>query len=132
MEIAELELRYEALRIAEPGHLAKLTASLASHEQQAPVTVVAAERGCSGFVLIDGYARVWALQRLGRDVVEAVAVALSESEALIRSHRLEGQRVRSALEDGWLLAELVERHGLGLEELSRRLGRSRSWVSRRW
>jgi hypothetical protein len=27
---------------------------------------------------------------------------LNEAEALIRSHRLDGQRARSALEDGWL------------------------------
>jgi ParB family chromosome partitioning protein len=37
----------------------------------------------------------------------------------------------SALEEGWLLAELEQRFGYGLEELARRFDRTVSWVSRR-
>jgi hypothetical protein len=37
----------------------------------------------------------------------------------------------SALEEGWLLAELEQRFGYGLEELARQFDRSVSWVSRR-
>jgi ParB-like chromosome segregation protein Spo0J len=71
------------------------------------------------------------LRQLTRDVVEAVALELSEAEALVMSHRLDGQRRRSALEEGWLLDALMERHGQSLAELATRLGRSRSWVCRR-
>ena len=138
LEIFQLELRYAGLRVAESTQQGKLLASLVAHGQQMPVTVVAVAdddvaRGpdLARFVLIDGYARVAALAELGRDVVEAVMLELTEAEALIRSHRLDGQRARSALEDGWLLEELMQRHGLGLDELAIRLGRSRSWVSRR-
>lgn len=130
IELGQLERRYEALRLVEPGQRAKLLASLSAHAQQAPVTVVAAE-AADRYVLIDGYARVSALSELGRDVVEAVVLEVSEAEALIRSHRLEGQRPQSALEQGWLIEELMQRHALGLEELAKRLGRSRSWVCRR-
>jgi ParB-like chromosome segregation protein Spo0J len=45
--------------------------------------------------------------------------------------RLDATRHRSALEEGWLLQELRDGHGLGLDELVNRLGRSKSWVSRR-
>jgi hypothetical protein len=38
---------------------------------------------------------------------------------------------RQALEQGWLLAEMEQRFGYGLEELARRFDRSVSWVSRR-
>jgi ParB family chromosome partitioning protein len=38
----------------------------------------------------------------------------------------------TALEVGWLLAELEQRFGYGLDELARRFDRSVSWVSRRW
>jgi len=41
-----------------------------------------------------------------------------------------GER-ETALEEGWLLAELEQRFGYGLEELARRFDRSTSWVSRR-
>ena len=37
----------------------------------------------------------------------------------------------SAIEQGWLLRELMQRFGLGLDELARRFDRSTSWVSRR-
>jgi ParB family chromosome partitioning protein len=37
----------------------------------------------------------------------------------------------TALEEGWLLVELEQRLGYGLEELARRFDRSPSWVSRR-
>jgi ParB family chromosome partitioning protein len=38
---------------------------------------------------------------------------------------------RLALEQEWLLAEIEQRFGYGLEELARRFDRSSSWVSRR-
>ena len=37
----------------------------------------------------------------------------------------------TALEVGWLLAELEQRFGYSLDELARRFDRSVSWVSRR-
>lgn len=130
VEINQLELRYAGLRIAERGHRAKLLASVAEQGQQSPVTVVAGD-DLERFVLIDGYARVAVLRELARDVVDAVTLELSEAEALVMSLGLDGQRRRSALEDGWLLNVLMERHGLSLTALSTRLGRSRSWVCRR-
>jgi hypothetical protein len=48
---------------------------------------------------------------------------------LDRSLRLSEQE--TALEVGWLLAELEQRFGYGLDELARRFDRSVSWVSRR-
>jgi ParB-like chromosome segregation protein Spo0J len=47
------------------------------------------------------------------------------------AHRLDEVGRRSALEEGWLLDELLSRHGLAQQELGTRLSRSRSWVSRR-
>lgn len=132
LEIRQLELRYALLRIAEQRQQQKLLASLAAHGQQMPVTVVAdAQESSDRLVLIDGYGRVAALAELSCDVVDAVMLDLGETEALLRSHRLDSQRARSALEDGWLLDELIQRHGLSLGELATRLSRSRSWVSRR-
>jgi ParB-like chromosome segregation protein Spo0J len=130
VELSQLELRYAELRIVDRAQEAKLMASLASDGQLSAVAVVAtavAER----FVLIDGYARVKVLRHLRRDVVQAVLLTMSEADALVMSHRLEGHRRRSALEDGWLLLRLTQDHGLKLGDLATRLGRSRSWVSRR-
>jgi hypothetical protein len=56
---------------------------------------------------------------------------MSEAAAVLldRSPRLSEHE--TALEVGWLLAELEQRFGYGLDELARRFDRSVSWVSRR-
>jgi ParB-like chromosome segregation protein Spo0J len=50
---------------------------------------------------------------------------------LVLEQQMHRAEAPSALEQGWLLRELVERFGWSQEELSRRFDRSPSWVSRR-
>lgn len=130
LELHQVELKYERLRIFESGRQSRLLASLSEQGQRGPVLVVRCEQP-DRYVLIDGYRRVAALKRLGADVVEAVVLEMSETEALIYDHRQSCRPRRSAIEDGWLIKELVEQCGLGLQEVALRLGRSKSWVSRR-
>jgi hypothetical protein len=56
---------------------------------------------------------------------------LSEAEGVLLDRSLRSSEPETALEVGWLLAELEQRFGYGLEELARRFDRSVSWVSRR-
>jgi ParB family chromosome partitioning protein len=128
LELGELDLRYAELRIREVSRQRRLVASLAEHGQQTPVLVV---RDGDAWVLIDGYARVAALRKLAEDLVEVAVLEVSEAEALVMGYRLDNGRQRSALEEGWMLRELVERHTVERRELSQRLDRSTSWVSRR-
>jgi ParB family transcriptional regulator, chromosome partitioning protein len=132
IEVHELELRHAALRVSDATSASRMRASLAADGQQSPVTVIT-DGACAAqpYVLIDGYLRVSALRALGHDVVSAVTVELSEADALIMGHRLTEVGRRSALEEGWLLDELVVHHGLTQEQLGKRLSRSRSWVNRR-
>src|SRR4030042_524265 len=130
-EIRELELKYARLRIADPKRQSQLAAALLVHGQQTPVVVVAGTTPGCPYVLIDGYVRVAALQSLGRDLVEALVLPLGEPEALILGHRLEAVRRRSALEEAWLVRELIEGHGRSQGQLAIALQRSVSWVSRR-
>jgi ParB family transcriptional regulator, chromosome partitioning protein len=81
--------------------------------------------------VIDGYKRVRALRRLGRDTVTAGCWPGEEAEALIATRLMQTAEPETALEQSWLLAELHERFGLSLEELARRFSHSVSWVSRR-
>lgn len=138
LEFHQLETKYEALRIREPGRSARLVGSLSEHGQRHPVLVVrgsdgggGADGGIERYVLIDGYARVAALRELGRDTVEATVLELSEAEALVLAFRLERNRARSVIEEAWLLRELVSAHAIAQRELAGLLGRSASWVSRR-
>jgi ParB-like chromosome segregation protein Spo0J len=128
IELHQLEMRYAALRAAEPARRRKLLSSLCEAGQQSPVVVVTAT--VDRYVLIDGYARVAILRQLGRDTVEATVWPLSESEALIARFHMEG-RARSALEQAWLIEHLTKDEGQSLDEIARRLCRSKSWVSRR-
>ena len=81
--------------------------------------------------MIDGYKRIAALQQLGRDTVEAVVWPMGEAEALLLDRSLRFSEHETALEQGWLLQEMEQRFGYGLDELARRFDRSMSWVSRR-
>jgi hypothetical protein len=56
---------------------------------------------------------------------------MSEAGALLLDRSLRLSEQETALEQGWLLAELEQHFGYGLEELARRFDRSVSWVSRR-
>lgn len=131
IEIQDLELKYRRLRIVDRSRRSQLTTALLEHGQQTPVLVVAGEEGAPTYVLIDGYARVAALQSLGRDLVEALVLPLGEPEALVLGHRLEASRRPSVLEEAWLVRELIEGHEKTQVELAIWLHRSVSWVSRR-
>src|SRR5881628_3065742 len=131
LEFHQLDRRWEHLRVRHPGRQRRLLASLADSGQQMPIVVVAAEGQADRYVVIDGYKRIAALEQLGRDTVEAVVWPLCEAEAVLLDRSLRLSEQESALEVGWLLAELEQRFGYGLEELARRLDRSVSWVSRR-
>lgn len=130
IEIEQLELKYRDLRIDDPVRRRQLTGTLLEHGQQTPVLVVLGQ-GEKPYVLIDGYARVAALQTLARDEVDACLLPVGEPEALVLGHRLDATRRPSALEEGWLVRVLIEEHSTSQVELAARLHRSVSWVSRR-
>jgi ParB/RepB/Spo0J family partition protein len=130
LEFHQLALRYERLKVVRPEPERRLLASLAEVGQQVPIVVVK-EDADGAFVVIDGYKRVRALRRLGRDIVAANCWPGEEAEALIATHLMQTAEPETALEQSWLLAELHERFGLSLEELARRFSHSVSWVSRR-
>lgn len=131
LEFHQLAMKYQALRVAKPAFRARLMASLASEGQLQPVLVVRNESESDGYVLIDGYHRASALTALGRDSVEAMVLPFCEAGALIFRHCQQNAYKRSALEDGWLLRELMDVAGMSQAELSRRFQKSESWVSRR-
>ena len=123
---------YARLRVQDLAAESKLAAALAQQGQRCAVLVVATtDKERTGYVLVDGYRRARALRRLGCDTIVAMVVALAEAEALAYCHRQETSRRRSAVEDGWLVRELVTTLGLSPSEVSLLLDRTASWVSRR-
>jgi len=130
VEFHQLDRRLQHLRVRSAQRHRHLLASLAEAGQQTPIVLVAAEEP-NRYLVIDGHKRIAALEQLGQDTVKAVVWPMSEAEALLLERSLRLSEQETALEQGWLLAELEERFGWGLEELSRRFDRDMSWVSRR-
>jgi ParB family chromosome partitioning protein len=124
LEFHQLDRRWEHLRVRHPARQRRLLASLAEAGQQTPIVVVAVEDQADRYVVIDGYKRISALEQLGRDTVEAVVWPLSEAAAVLLDRSLRLSEHETALEVGWLLAELEQRFGYGLDELARRFDRS--------
>jgi len=129
LEISQLDLKYAHLRVNDPSANRMLLASMAACGQQTPVLVVRHQD--HEYVLIDGYGRVSALSKLSLDHVQVVVLDVPESEALIQGYRMSQGRRCNALEEGWLLLELMVVHGHKQRDLGRIMGRSASWVSRR-
>ncbi|HMC61420.1 MAG TPA: ParB N-terminal domain-containing protein [Candidatus Solibacter sp.] len=130
LEFHQLDRRWEHMRVRHPARQRRLLASLAEAGQQTPIVVVAGGQA-DRYVVIDGYKRIAALEQLGRDTVEAVVWPMSEAAAVLLDRSLRLSEHETALEVGWLLAELERRFDYGLDELARRFDRSVSWVSRR-
>lgn len=131
LELHQLDRRYEDLRADNPQRQRRLLASLAESGQQTPILVVEVSGQADRYRVIDGYKRVDALERLGRDTIEAVVLDLEESEALVLDRAMRLGEKETAIEQGWWLSELEQRFGYRLQDLARRLDRSVSWVSRR-
>src|SRR5271165_6225381 len=131
LEFHQLDRRWEHLRVRHPARQRRLLASLAEAGQQTPIVVVVAEGQADRYVVINGYKRIAALEQLGRDTVEAVVWPMGEAAAVLLDRSLRLSEHETALEVGWLLAELEQRFGYGLDDLARSFDRSVSWVSRR-
>ena len=131
LEFHQLERRWEHLRVRQPQRQRRLMASLAESGQQTPIVVVLSTGKRERYLVIDGYKRIAALEQLGRDTIEATVWAMSAAEALLLERTLRCSPQESALEQGWLLVEMEQSFGYGLEELARRFDRSVSWASRR-
>jgi ParB family chromosome partitioning protein len=129
LEISQLDLRYAHTRIRRPAALLPLMRSLEKWGQLRPVSVVRSDPSCP--VLVDGYLRVEALRRCGKDIVLAEIWLCGEMEALLQVLMREQERRWEALEEASLIRELHDRHELSQESIARLLGKDKSWVCRR-
>lgn len=128
VELGSLDLRYAHTRVAKPKLLEMLTTSIERYGQITPVFTIPEE---GHLVLIDGYVRVGAIKRLGRDTIMADIHEIPEQGALFRLLGESGQRQWEAVEQAWIIRDLKERFGCSLREIARGIGYDTSWVTRR-
>lgn len=128
LELRQLDLSHADLRIVDSQAQSRLVMSIEAQGQLLPVVVV---RQDNRNVLIDGFARVRALRRLGKDTVSALVLARSEADAMLWCYRQQQGRRPTAIEEAWLVLELHIKQRQPLPQIAMGLSRSTSWVSRR-
>ena len=67
LEFHQLDRRFEHLRVRNPERQRRLMTSLVTSGQQTPIVVIAVSKGPDRYLVIDGYKRVAALQKLGHN-----------------------------------------------------------------
>jgi ParB-like chromosome segregation protein Spo0J len=129
-DLHRLELRFASLRLTEPAAVEHLARSIERCGQLIPCIAVVDARAAQ-WVLVDGYRRIAALRRLGRDTACVEPWTMDLAAALLAVLARAAARPFAAIEEALLLRELVQHLGLSEHEVARRSGRDVSWVSRR-
>ena len=135
VDLHQLDLRFAASRLVDPQAVARIAQSIERCGQIVPCIVVAPPGGVGAGseppVLIDGYRRVAALRRLGRDTASVEQWTCGLAEAVLGVLARAQDRSFASIEEALLLRELMQGQGLSQHDLARRCGRDASWVSRR-
>jgi ParB family chromosome partitioning protein len=129
VDLHRLDLRFAQMRLLEPRAVERLAASIERCGQL--IACIAVPDGDERLVLVDGYRRVAALRRLGRDTACIEPWTCELTQALLKVMAGAQGRPLAVLEEALLLRELVHGQGLSQHEVARRSGRDVSWVSRR-
>jgi ParB family transcriptional regulator, chromosome partitioning protein len=136
LDLHRLDLRFAGTRVTDQRAVERMTRSIERGGQIVPCIAVAdqpveALEGGARLVLVDGYRRIAALRRLGRDTARVECWACSLAEAVLGVLVRSRGRPFTAIEEALLVRELVQAFGLSQHEVARRCGRDVSWVSRR-
>jgi ParB family transcriptional regulator, chromosome partitioning protein len=125
-----LQLCYASIRFHTPAALQQLITSLEHYRQLVPVVIVPSKQP-EQWVLIDGYLRAKALRFIGSDTLCAEIWECEPADALCVLFTEHQSRAWESIEEALLLRELHIQHGLSQPEISTRIGRDQSWISRR-
>src|SRR5260370_21737123 len=136
LDLHRLELRFAGARLVEPRAVERIARSIEQGGQIVPCIAVAdppvkAQEGGERLVLIDGYRRVAALRRLGRDTARVERWPCDLTEALLGVLARAQGRPFAAIEEALQVRAITQGLGLSQHEVARRWGRRVSWVSRR-
>jgi ParB family transcriptional regulator, chromosome partitioning protein len=129
LEMNQLVLSLERLRKHPPSAYLKMAESLTYHSQLMPVTVVCDETG--GLILVDGYLRIRALQKLGHDICAGEIWECDLPTALLLRLTRTREKHLEAIEEANILDVLHHELGLSQQDIAKRVGRDVSWVNRR-
>jgi ParB-like chromosome segregation protein Spo0J len=102
LDLHRLELRFEATRVTDQTALKRLTDSIQEYGQMV-ACIAAGQAGDAHWVLVDGYRRVAALKRLGRDTAQVQCWTCPLEQALTQILARSRSRAFAAIEEALLL-----------------------------
>ncbi len=128
VEIAKMGERYAAFRIVNPKADEAMAKSMKKYGQLSPVVCARIGDGCE---LVDGFKRLRACRRIGKETLKARIVEAADRVLKAAVIQLNRSRSISELEEAMVLSSLYREDGLSQTEIAVLLGRHKSWVSRR-
>lgn len=130
VDLHRLDLRFAATRIANVSAVRQLTESIQECGQLVPCIAAGAPES-GALVLVDGYRRVSALQRVGADTALVQCWLCPVGQAITQVLVQSCSRTFDPIEEALLLRELIDSHGLSQRDAARQCARDVSWVQRR-
>jgi ParB family transcriptional regulator, chromosome partitioning protein len=131
LELSFIKLSFSHLRLKKPATWQRLSHSISRYGQQVPVIVVPDPAGQPGWILIDGYLRVGALRQCGNEIVKAEIWESDPQYGLLCLLKGLQQRPWEAIEEAYLMKELIIQSGCSQQELAHQIGRDPSFIHRR-
>jgi ParB-like chromosome segregation protein Spo0J len=128
IRVETLGERLGALRLCAPEAVASMGRSLERHGQLSAVAVFMADDSVE---IIDGFKRLRAARALGWSELRAHALDVDVVGAKIAVAFLHERCGLTELEEAWLVRSLYRDDHVRQPEIGARLGRHKSWVSRR-
>ena len=128
VRVETLGERLGALRLCEPDAVTSMRRSLERHGQLSPLAVFAADGGVE---VIDGFKRLRAARALGWPDLRTHALDVDVVGAKVAIAYLHERCGLTEIEEGWLVRALYRDDHISQPEIGARLGRHKSWVSRR-
>ena len=129
LEIHQLCLSLEKLRKHPSSSYLKMAESITHYSQLMPVIVVSDEN--QGLIVVDGYLRIRALQKLGNDLCDSEIWECDLATALLLRLTRTCEKHLEAIEESNILDVLHHELGLSQSDIARRVARDVSWVNRR-
>ncbi len=120
--------RFAGLRLRGREAVATMRRSLEQHGLLSPVTVFQSDNGME---LIDGFKRMAAARTLGWKDLRTRTLDVDAVGAKLAIALLHERVGLSDMEEAWLVRSLYRDDGLSQPAIGARLGRHKSWVSRR-
>jgi ParB-like chromosome segregation protein Spo0J len=127
LDLHQLQAPFRHTRVQRPAQIRRLMQSIDADGQRVPLAAVT---GSEQFILVDGYSRWEALQRLGRDTAVVEVWHEPLAGALIQVLARHQGRSFEPIEQAWMLSAAVA-EGASQHELAHALGKDPSWVNRR-